>query len=663
MKKGTLIALSGLIIIASFFESCLATRPRCKKDQVSDATGRYHVITTPYYKMEANYLGRFFVLAVAGGAAVAMYQNSSSLENQIHLNQGENNANIYGGGGLLGGYLVAKTMMAMVGNHKVIDIANYSELPKWLEMYNKRNGTDYVMIKDSLVSSRAKLFVIPASQEKYFMPSNFQDVKNFYNTFPNSQYSDQVITAANKILTKSELKKMERIYPNNPAINDSKVIYVSQSKTETEFYESLKEFPEVQAKVEKQYAAIISTYFYAMDFIKKYPNSIYADSVFSHSLNSCNHIQLDSIIKYYSMTCKQNTLSEGQVIYIQQCTGVDELLAAVKKYPLTKFPISVFDDYSTFDKANRIHNEIVRYKPTIVNFKSNAIIDDLRLKYLTSAIENNKGNGDEMKALLKHLNTEAWLMDSTVNGLIEKVALETAVSNEEDYFTGKRDSVGAYTGYGTLYTPTKKILTGYFLNGKLNGKGKMVYPDGDLYEGEFVDNELNGSNCVHVFNGNVYKGEFKHNSLNGKGEIITSNGIIMKGVFVEDKLNGFGEVLYKNGSLYIGDFKDSRFSGNGKYYWQANDTTKYFDGYFENGKRNGVGVFVYNSEIKISGTWKNDCPDGTMVIKKDNKIDALESFKISINFVNCEADLNSKHFDEGNGDFDEKEILIKLASN
>ena len=662
MKKSTLFALVGLIILSGFFQSCLTTKPRCKKDEVSDTTGRYHVITIPYYKKKANFVGSLFVLAAAGGTAAAAYKNSVDIENQVHLNQGENNANIYGGGGLISGYLVAKIMMAIIGNHKIIDVDNYSDLPKWVISYNKRNGTDYVMIKDSLLCSPATLWIIPANKEKSFLPKNFQDVKNFSNTFPNSDYSNQVITAANKILSKSELKKMERIYPNNSAITESKVIYVAQSKSESEFFESLNEFPDIQTKVEKEYADIVSSYFYAIDFVKRYPSSNYVDSVFSHTTKNCNHMQLDSMIKYFSSSCKKNTLLDAELIYIQQCSGIDELLAAVKKYPLTRFPISVFDDYSTFEKANKIQSEIVRFKPTIKGFNTNIIIDDLRLKYLTSAIENNKGNGDEMKALLNHLTNENWLKDSSVNGLIEKIALETAVSNGEDYFTGKRDSIGAYTGFGTLYTSNKRILTGNFQHGKLNGIGKMIYPDGDLYEGNFIDNELNGNNCVHKLSSGILRGDFAHNSLNGKGEFILNNGTKMKGEFTENKLNGFGEELFENGPYYIGEFKQGKFSGKGKYYWQIKDSTKYFEGEFLNGKRNGVGVFYFSNDIQIKGNWKNDCPEGTMNIIKESKSDSMENFKISINFNNCEADLNSKHFDEGNGDFDEKDLLIKVTN-
>ena len=84
MKKSLLIFLSIIVLASTFFESCVTIRPRCKKDEVSDTTGRYHVITVPYYRKKANVVGSLFVLAVAGGAAVTAYQNSTTLESQIH---------------------------------------------------------------------------------------------------------------------------------------------------------------------------------------------------------------------------------------------------------------------------------------------------------------------------------------------------------------------------------------------------------------------------------------------------------------------------------------------------------------------------------------------------------------------------------------------------
>ena len=665
MKKSLLIFLSIIVLASTFFESCVTIRPRCKKDEVSDTTGRYHVITVPYYRKKANVVGSLFVLAVAGGAAVTAYQNSTTLESQIHLNQGDNNQNYYAGGGLVGGYLVAKLLMAIAGNHKIIDVENYNELPKWVMDYNKRNSTDYVMVKDSLLCNPTTLWVIPSSKENSFVPKNFQDVKNFSNTFPNSSHANQVIFAANKILTKSELKKMEGIYSSNNAITETKIEYVLRSKSESEFYESLNEYPEVETQVEQKYSTLVGTYFYASDFFRRYPTSIYSDSVFRHSYLNCTHQQLDSLLSHFSKVCKKSNpnLLEGQYVYIQQCSTIDEILTAVKKYPLTKFPVSAFDDYNNFENANKIHKSISTFKPSLSNFSAENIIYDLRLKYLTSAIENNKGSGDDMKLLATHITSEEWLRDSSVNGLVEKILMETAVANNEDYFTGKKDSAGAFTGYGTLYTTNKRVLTGFFQHGKLNGKGKMIYDNGDdYYEGNFVENELSGNNCIHKLHGNIFKGNFNHNTLNGKGECLFKNGAYMKGEFAGDKLDGQGERSFEDGSYYSGEFKENKFSGQGKYFWQAKDSTKWFEGNFENGKRNGHGILHLNNETLVTGNWKTDCPDGEMKVTKESKGDSMENFKLSISYNNCEADLNSKHCDDGNCDFDEKAILIKVSS-
>ncbi len=134
----------------------------------------------------------------------------------------------------------------------------------------------------------------------------------------------------------------------------------------------------------------------------------------------------------------------------------------------------------------------------------------------------------------------------------------------------------------------------------------------------------NWNDCIGVYETNTgirYEGEFKNGLENGKGIIFFPNGNSYSGEFVNSKRNGKGTYLYANLGKYIGQFKNNKRHGQGTFIWfQNNDVNivtkllnklfsrySYYEGAWENGKKNGFGIFTDSiNGSKQQGIWKND---------------------------------------------------------
>lgn len=67
-------------------------------------------------------------------------------------------------------------------------------------------------------------------------------------------------------------------------------------------------------------------------------------------------------------------------------------------------------------------------------------------------------------------------------------------------------------------------------------------------------------------------------------------------------MRGFGEFHWKDGKFYIGYFDNNKKTGFGIYVW--NNPIKVFIGYWTNGKQDGLGKYISKRTVKY-GYWKN----------------------------------------------------------
>ena len=177
------------------------------------------------------------------------------------------------------------------------------------------------------------------------------------------------------------------------------------------------------------------------------------------------------------------------------------------------------------------------------------------------------------------------------------------------------------------------IYEGEYLDGKRNGKGKEYYYNGKLkFEGEYLNgkklkgegynikqnffyqipNEEGIINEYDEYGTLIFEGIYLKGEKNGKGREydIFSGNLIFEGEYLNDKKNGKGkeynnqgvlifEREYLNGKKWTGigydDSNDNKIYElkNGKGYIK----NSYFEGWYENGEKNGKGKELYNGKI------------------------------------------------------------------
>jgi hypothetical protein len=125
---------------------------------------------------------------------------------------------------------------------------------------------------------------------------------------------------------------------------------------------------------------------------------------------------------------------------------------------------------------------------------------------------------------------------------------------------------------------------------------------------------------IYNLEGNyIYEGGLLNYKKNGKGTEKT-NDFTYKGNFFDNNKSGFGFITFlKSGDFFEGDFKDNRIF-KGLYSWKESKNT--YEGFFENNKMHGEGVYTYSSGSKSTyiGNYKNGKKHGFGIIKENNNI-------------------------------------------
>jgi len=120
---------------------------------------------------------------------------------------------------------------------------------------------------------------------------------------------------------------------------------------------------------------------------------------------------------------------------------------------------------------------------------------------------------------------------------------------------------------------TKSMSRGY------TGKAVANYPNGDVYDGAFVDGIREGEGTYRYGkNGDIYIGEWIKNLKHGIGKMIYNMNLPKEGEEEEKK----------------------REVKKGEY-----------QGYWENGRRHGEGVFTYPNGDVYSAWWRFGEKEGT----------------------------------------------------
>ena len=105
-------------------------------------------------------------------------------------------------------------------------------------------------------------------------------------------------------------------------------------------------------------------------------------------------------------------------------------------------------------------------------------------------------------------------------------------------------------------------------------------------------------------NGNIFIGSVKSRQVNGKNEVIRE---------------GFGVMIYKDGTKYQGEFINDKVEGYGLYYNKEGRLV--YEGYWKNGKRNGIGIYHAEDGSIFKGEWANNIKNGVGIFEFGDKLD------------------------------------------
>ncbi|KAL8440536.1 hypothetical protein Efla_003207 [Eimeria flavescens] len=161
----------------------------------------------------------------------------------------------------------------------------------------------------------------------------------------------------------------------------------------------------------------------------------------------------------------------------------------------------------------------------------------------------------------------------------------------------------------------------------------MLCPRRFVYEGEWHQGVPNGWGVLRCADGSEYHGEWASGQRHGFGEQTFPNGSRYEGQWVNGNQEGRGRMSWKNPEVhYIGEWRGGKQSGWGRQTWiehpDADRETTWtvgrnlqqnqYEGYFKDGRREGVGAFSYSNGARYEGGWVADKKHGLGKYKSES---------------------------------------------
>jgi len=138
---------------------------------------------------------------------------------------------------------------------------------------------------------------------------------------------------------------------------------------------------------------------------------------------------------------------------------------------------------------------------------------------------------------------------------------------------------------------------GHCLNGKRHGIGVAKQPDGEYYIGFWVEDRYHGEGQLILPNGEGYIGDWHQGLKHGTGTYYYENEIYITCNWKADQKHGIGKIFSPdyNAHFSIG-FKNGKLHGNCTVF----EENGYYSGMFVDGKRHGLGNYIYKDTGKDS---------------------------------------------------------------
>ena len=140
---------------------------------------------------------------------------------------------------------------------------------------------------------------------------------------------------------------------------------------------------------------------------------------------------------------------------------------------------------------------------------------------------------------------------------------------------------------------------------------QIKYPTGNIYKGSVkiriilnkTEKIRDGYGCMYYKDGSKFEGEYVNDKINGFGIYTNKSGRkIYEGYWKDGKREGIGIYFCEDGASYEGEWKENLKHGIGVY--KFNDNSRYL-GEFKDDVRNGLGIIHGGNADKYEVEWMN----------------------------------------------------------
>lgn len=333
-----------LISFVLFNTSCITKKPYAEKVSSPDYNQRITVEKPNYVKKE-NALGVSLSIGFAGVGGYLGYQSDF-----IKPNKEENLEMAQVGSSILGavvGYSITRLITNIAGKNKVLPIKDKN---KWLNKLNK----DFTFIKDQ---NNYNWRIINNSIESTFKVKNLSDIEDFNMAFPDSKYTEELLSNSLYAIKRHEIPKILKLYPNtkNKTKFQLRFYYLSKNVSELKTAKSI--YPESRGKF--NICSGINTF-----------------------ISTSNKNDLDYLIKEYS---NSSCISKIKTAYVGKCSDINECFNMSKKHPDLIEPLSLkavsfantLDDFDLLYKKFPNRKDLIGSKASLIA----SSIEDLKKVY------------------------------------------------------------------------------------------------------------------------------------------------------------------------------------------------------------------------------------------------------------------------------------------
>ena len=293
------------------------------------------------------------------------------------------------------------------------------------------------------------------------------------------------------------------------------------------------------------------------------------------------------------------------------------------------------EDYDTPSVCTNQDNQIVTIDTTQDNFSLKQLGGNF-IAYIESPQFSGKLTGINNK-YIANFKEEGYAtaeieVDEKLNfvGKTVEYFYEDDPENPYRYYKGEYivddEGIIVIEGYGFAELMIGGTYEGQFKDNQRHGLGEYINEANDeKFVGQFMDDSaIDGTYSYN--NGDVYKGTFLNSMKHGYGEYMYANGNRYIGGYYKDSMQGFGTFYFITGAKYEGGIYNGMYHGPAIYYYEPGSEFKSFIGNYKNGNIINGTFFDSNGRPTDSGQFKDNMLNGEGIryfYKEDGSTDYI----------------------------------------